>query len=603
MKKSKISLMLVLMLVLVTVSNSVFAAITSSIVDTSKVGSLTITALGQNNQPTENLDQGTPLKGVKYALYRVDEVAGTSVTTLDEAEAYIVGKTPDEKVTDENGKVSYTGLVLGRYYAKVVEIPTGTTTVPVPFLVDIPMTNEAGTGWVYDISVSPKVQTATGDVVLTKEDLAGNKLKNATFKVQVNTSDDLAEDAWVDYLKEGETTGEVITVDETTGQINLANLPITYNGEKATYRVVEMSAPDEEYFLDNAELDLIVVNADGTVTITNVRENTQTTTNGTDRVGAITVVNEKPTVTVKVGENKNVISANATDVVPMTITADVPVYVDHMTTYTIENVLPEGLDYNGDITVTGILRTEKDGETSEEIPADAYTTTDDFKLVFDPEKLTDYATIVVTYNVKLDMDNAVIGSEGNTVTATVTYANNVDTTGKEVSTTTTTDSATVLTGGVLINKVDAANAPLAGATFKIARSENDAINGVFVKDDNGNDVTATSIADGSAEFNGLAYTYDEEATDEDDNVSDYWIVEVEAPTFIDEDGAEKHYTLLSAPEKVAVSGTSHTVPVKVINRKPFNLPLTGGMGTILFLLAGIVLLVIGKSIRKERVQD
>ena len=59
MKRTKISLMLVLLLVLVTVSNSIFA-VTSSIIDTTKVGSLKITALSQENGET----QTKPLAGV-----------------------------------------------------------------------------------------------------------------------------------------------------------------------------------------------------------------------------------------------------------------------------------------------------------------------------------------------------------------------------------------------------------------------------------------------------------------------------------------------------------------------------------------------------------
>ena len=69
MKKSKISLALFLMLVVVTVTNTVLAS-TASLVDTSKKGSVTITALSQLNGSTDTV----PLKDVKYALYKVDEL-------------------------------------------------------------------------------------------------------------------------------------------------------------------------------------------------------------------------------------------------------------------------------------------------------------------------------------------------------------------------------------------------------------------------------------------------------------------------------------------------------------------------------------------------
>lgn len=94
---------------------------------------------------------------------------------------------------------------------------------------------------------------------------------------------------------------------------------------------------------------------------------------------------------------------------------------------------------------------------------------------------------------------------------------------------------------------------------------------------------------------GLAYNDDETARD-------YWLVETQAPTF-EENGETKAYTLLSRPVKVSVSGTSHTVDVEVVNKKPINLPLTGGMGTIILTVLGIAFIVIAKSIKKEKVQE
>ena len=76
MKKTKISLMLMLMLVVVTISNTVFA-VTASIVDTSKTGSVTITALSQLNGGADN----TPIKGVEYSLYQVGNYTDGLLTT------------------------------------------------------------------------------------------------------------------------------------------------------------------------------------------------------------------------------------------------------------------------------------------------------------------------------------------------------------------------------------------------------------------------------------------------------------------------------------------------------------------------------------------
>ena len=98
-----------------------------------------------------------------------------------------------------------------------------------------------------------------------------------------------------------------------------------------------------------------------------------------------------------------------------------------------------------------------------------------------------------------------------------------------------------------------------------------------------------------ATIEGLAYNDDETARD-------YWLVETQAPTY-EENGETKAYTLLGEPLRVAVDGDSHTVAVEVVNRKPFSLPLTGGIGTVLFTAVGIAIIVIAKRIKKDEVKE
>lgn len=185
MKKSKISLVLMLMLVVVTVSNTVLA-VTDSIVDTNKKGSITIQALSQKNGVT---DETSPLEGVEYTLYKVDEFSGTAITTKEQAEEYIKSAQPVETLTtNSEGTVVFDELDLGRYYAKVTDVPTGISEVPESFLVDVPMTNEDGNGWIYDIQVFPKVKIALGEAVVTKTD-GVNPMQGVEFKVQISLDD------------------------------------------------------------------------------------------------------------------------------------------------------------------------------------------------------------------------------------------------------------------------------------------------------------------------------------------------------------------------------------------------------------------------------
>ncbi|HCC34500.1 MAG TPA: hypothetical protein DEQ02_02215, partial [Ruminococcaceae bacterium] len=169
---------------------------------------------------------------------------------------------------------------------------------------------------------------------------------------------------------------------------------------------------------------------------------------------------------------------------------------------------------------------------------------------------------------------------------------------------------------------------IAGAKFKIATSEANAKAGVFIGDDDG-DFEAETAAEpvnpgdlpkGYAVIKGLAYGQAGDLADEDSLPTEYWLVETKAPA---------GYNLLLDPIKVTVAkgpapdykiipvdaagGTGvvgnaddpdpvtgigdgklddndYLLSVTVVNSDEFTLPLTGGMGTLLFTVGGIVLI-------------
>lgn len=585
MKKNKICLAMILMLVVVTISNTVLA-VTDTIVDTSREGSITVTTLSQKNGV---LDETQPLAGVEYTLYRVDEVAGTTVTTKEQAEEYIKTAQPVETlVTNSEGIVVFDELVLGRYYVKVTDVPTGTSEVPESFLVDVPMTNDTGDGWVYDIEVFPKVKVASGEAVVTKTD-GVNPMQGVEFKVQISTSVDGAWGAWSDYVVDGQVL--TLTTNE-EGKITLENLPITYNGEPAKFRVVE-TVVGEEYIMDNKYPSEIEVQPDGTVVVTDTRTNTAAPA---AEVGQIEIVNEKPEVVKQVlnqdGEYADLTSASLTDTLTFKITVDVPTVIQDLETYTLTDELPAGLSNVENLQVKALVG---DQNTEKELAQDTdYTKTGNFVLDFDTSKMEDYTTLVITYTAKLDMTNATLGEDGNINTATLEYTNKVNTDGEQEDTNTTQDSSKVVTGGLNIKKVNSEDKLLDGAKFKIATTKENAQNGVFIKGTDGQDIEVTTVG-GYAQINGLEYNDDETSRE-------YWLVETQAPTYVEE-GETKSYTLLSEPQAVNVNGTSHTAEIEVENKKPITLPLTGGIGTVLFAVLGVGLIVAAKSIKKEEVKD
>ena len=585
MKKNKICLAMILMLVVVTISNTVLA-VTGTIVDTSREGSITVTTLSQKNGV---LDETQPLAGVEYTLYRVDEVAGTTVTTKEQAEEYIKTAQPVETlVTNSEGIVVFDELVLGRYYVKVTDVPTGTSEVPESFLVDVPMTNDTGDGWVYDIEVFPKVKVASGEAVVTKTD-GVNPMQGVEFKVQISTSVDGAWGAWSDYVVDGQVL--TLTTNE-EGKITLENLPITYNGEPAKFRVVE-TVVGEEYIMDNKYSSEIEVQPDGTVVVTDTRTNTAAPA---AEVGQIEIVNEKPEVVKQVlnqdGEYADLTSASLTDTLTFKITVDVPTVIQDLETYTLTDELPAGLSNVENLQVKALVG---DQNTEKELAQDTdYTKTGNFVLDFDTSKMEDYTTLVITYTAKLDMTNATLGEDGNINTATLEYTNKVNTDGEQEDTNTTEDSSKVVTGGLNIKKINSEDELLDGAKFKIATTKENAQNGVFIKGTDGQDIEVTTVG-GYAQINGLEYNDDETSRE-------YWLVETQAPTYVEE-GETKSYTLLSEPQAVNVNGTSHTAEIEVENKKPITLPLTGGIGTVLFAVLGVGLIVVAKSIKKEEVKD
>ena len=153
------------------------------------------------------------------------------------------------------------------------------------------------------------------------------------------------------------------------------------------------------------------------------------------------------------------------------------------------------------------------------------------------------------------------------------------------------DIPKVYTGGIHILKADSEdNTPLSGAVFQVYRNATEAevtagTGLVYLKDDpapkvlvtffdnpdlTGDKVdTASSDENGNIVIYGLAY-------------GTYYLVETKAPA---------GYNLLTEPVELTIDAVSHTVEktVTVLNTSGAVLPETGGMGTTLFTLVGLIL--------------
>lgn len=605
MKKVQKSFLVLVMLVLATISLS----LTELKAADPTTGSLTIICHEQKNgDATTN----PPLKGIEYTIYKVD----ASCQDVDAAETYIEANsvTGITKTTDANGKVVYSDLALGRYYAKVTKVIDGVSYYE-DFLVDIPRTDNQGTGLIYDVTAEPKIETLYGNIELIKVDQNGNPLEGVTFKVQVSNGvspmslSDLPRKGWVDYIPEGSSSVLTVTTDS-NGKIKLSNLPFKDKG--MGYRLVEISGPDG-YIINPIISELRFFMSDDQRISTyydytpanymhqfikgiSIDENDPS-------LVSVTYMNEKPTITKKVknsaGNFVDNAGLNMTDVVTFKLTTSVPLQISDMTTYTITDTLPAGFTLDkSSIKVEGTVATGR-----ETVSTDIYTISDDgLTLTFDPTKMYDttsglkapiYNDIIVTYNATFN-DNAVIGGDGNINTAKLTYTSDI----ANKTTAQITDTAEAHTGAIAIEKVDKADTSvkLEGAKFKVATSKANAEAGTFVKGTDGEDIEVTTDANGLATIKGLAYA------DDESDVS-YWLVETQAPTYKVTEGGqevEKTYKLLKTPVEVKVGKTTHNTAVVVQNSKEIDLPATGGIGIAIFAVVGIGIMVISRKMNKEQ---
>ena len=551
-------------------------------------GSLTIVAHEQQNNTTNN----DPLEGVEYTIYKVDETVETTI----QAESYITSNsvTGTAKTTGEDGTVVFDNIDLGRYYVKVTNVPDGVVATE-DFIVELPRTNSTGTGWDYDITVEPKIKTAFGNLEFTKTDANGTPMNGVEFKLQVKQNNG----AWVDYAAQTNFT------TNSEGKITLNNLPsYDYNSNTATYRLVEVSVPDTGYIINNKKLATLVwkVNNDGTITIENEAslDSDLFTVTKDENITKVTYKNEKPEVEKKVkngGEYLDMVGAFLTDTIEFKVTAGIPMQIADMKTYKITDSIPQGLTLNRE----SIKIEATTADSSETVPTDVYTLSQTgLEVTFNPQKLAEnnYTAIIITYTAKLNMEEAVIGGDGNVNTVTLEYTNKVAENGDEEETTTTTDTAQVHTGAVLLEKVEKGNVEtkLAGAKFKIATTEQNAKDGIFVKDETGADIEVETNDQGQAVIEGLKYADNEADTS-------YWLVETQAPSYI-EDGVTKYYNLLKNPVEVQVGKTTHQTVVQIENGKGFDLPATGSIGLAIFTVVGIAVMAGAVVLnKKQKVQE
>lgn len=357
---------------------------------------------------------------------------------------------------------------------------------------------------------------------------------------------------------------------------------------------------------------LVVPNPKGSTDPTNPSRGTDAMLVNVNSATAVTMDLKTvyPTVTKTVGSNANHASASVGDTLNFTLTSTVPDISEYTQGYQFSFVdtLSEGLTFNSGSVVVKINGTAVEA-TDYQVSTSGQTFTINFGktgsgLLEGKYDATGLFTgkagqaITVTYTATLN-EKAQIATD-NTNTVKVVYSNNPSTNGTGESGESKTHQYTF---GFDLNKTDGTNG-LAGAKFKLQDSEGTDIKLVNAGSDTYRpakaDEEGTALAEvttpegGVIHFTGLAegtYKLVETAAPEGYNkVADPITVSIEAT--YGQDGILQSWSVNSNGQNA----------VEVVNHAGTILPGTGGIGTVVFTVAGIVLIVAGVAWAMRRRQ-
>lgn len=569
-------------------------------------------------------------------------------------------KTYGETKTDEKGVVKFDNLPIGLYVVMETSKPASVTQAVKPFLVSIPMTRKGdvkkGEEWLYDVVVYPKNSTTTGNFTLKKYGVIGNDRENATLLAGVKFKLEHLKDG-VEYGSEAannDENWELIRpkaiegqepkdyfVTDGKGQIDANDL------KPGTYRFTEIGyeeGKDNKYIINENDQYVFVVDKTGaTATIpTNAEHRDDYDVNG----NTVSVYNYVPDVDKKVEKNgatgtwQEAADYSVGDSINYKIDVTIPENIERLKTFTVTDT-PTGLTDKVDSVVVknGDTAIANENNSVYEVKPNG----DGFIVEFVPSAMVAYKgkTLTITYTAVLN-SSAVTKTEGNPNTVKLDYSKNVKKNGDESpdigkDKKTVKDEAVVYTFKIHIDKIadNADKTPLEGVEFDLYKQ---------VKHG-----TAGTITDAEAKALGLDETEGwvkvNDATLKTDNKGVLEVEGLENGTYkLVETKAKDGYNLLKAPVDVTLDiaykttwtetnyyennvwvkrdvtkknetfksdeapkdemngGTQDgkdddgVTSTTIINRKGFNLPTTGGFGTLLFSGIGVLLVVAGVGV-------
>lgn len=551
-----------------------------------------------------------------------------------------------ETFTKDDGSAQFTNLELGLYLVVETTTPQAVVQAVTPFLISIPMTRvKTDNGdanqlkeWLYDVVVYPKNSTSRGEVIIDKKGVVGDKnatekeaLNNVTFDLE-RWDDSKNPAAWVKE-KTGLETGNASDGETAVaGQIKVTGL------NTGSYRFVETANASNNYIVDESKYYYFNIDDKGEVVIPEEHKNDADYDN---KNGTLTIYNYKPDLNKEVlkrGGSKEDPNdwVEATDykagaTIPYKVTVTVPANITKLGTFKVTDTPTHQTDNIDADKIHVYHNDDKEIDSSNYIVA-RDNTNKGFVLTFkNPgDALASDAgkTITIRYKATLDKD-AVTTIDGNPNTVELEYTNKIGSDGKPVDGKTDKihDDAIVYTFAVNIVKTadDGKKTPLSGVEFDLYEEVDKNTEGTVLGSTIG--MTGekaekhyklvehlTTDGYGKVSASGLekgTYYLVETKTAEGYNLlkepvkvdlnfvySETWD---ERKEYV-EGALVKHdvdYNRQNAFEKGTTNATeltSGSITANIINRKGFDLPTTGGFGTLLFSGIGVLLVVAGVGV-------